>query len=113
MLSDQIKEAILKSGKTVYQISQETGVTNPVLSRFLSTDPETHRDIRLERTADKLAAYFGLSLLPDSPTAAAKSKVKAPAVPAVDWATAEPETKRKGLPTGKPQPSKPAKGKKR
>jgi hypothetical protein len=61
MISKQLKDAILNSGKTPYQIAKETGVAQPVLSRFL-TDDENHRDIRLERTADKLAAYFGLEL---------------------------------------------------
>jgi hypothetical protein len=62
MISKQLKEAILSSGKTPYQISKDTGVAPPILSRFLSTNPDSHRDIRLEKTADKLAAYFGLEL---------------------------------------------------
>jgi transcriptional regulator with XRE-family HTH domain len=63
-ISDQIKAAIRGSGKTLTQIAAESGVSDPILSRFLSEDPDTHRDIRLERTADKLAAYFGLELRP-------------------------------------------------
>lgn len=64
MISKQLKDAIAKCGKTPYQISKDTGIAQPILSRFLSSDPETHRDIRLEKTADKLAAYFGLELGP-------------------------------------------------
>jgi len=68
--------------------------SQPILSRFLSHDPDQHRDIRLETTADKLCAYFGLELRPaDKPKG--KDKVKAPAMPAVDWAAAEPKTKPK------------------
>jgi hypothetical protein len=92
--SDQLKDAIRKSGKTPNLIAKETGVAEPILSRFLSADPDQHRDIRLESTADILCAYFGLELRPaDKPEA--KDKVKAPAMPAIDWATAEPKTKQK------------------
>lgn len=97
MLSDQLKKAIVDSGKTLIEIAEATGVTHPVLSRFLSTDPESHRDIRLEKTGDKLASYFGLTLQPDDGSAA-KAKVKAPALPAVDWAAAKPAKKRKAEP---------------
>jgi hypothetical protein len=83
MISQQIKDAILNSGKTAYQISKDTGVAHPILSRFLSTDPAAHRDIRLEKTADKLAAYFGLTLQPDDqPAAKPKPAAKAKSKPA-------------------------------
>jgi hypothetical protein len=61
-ISDDLKDAIRNCGKTVLQIARETGIPQPTLSRFISTDPKKHRDIRVERTADKLAAYFGLEL---------------------------------------------------
>ena len=93
-ISDQLKEAIRKSGKTPNLIAKETGVAQPILSRFLSDDPDQHRDIRLESTADKLCAYFGLELRAAGKPKE-KDKVKAPAMPAIDWATAEPKTKRK------------------
>jgi plasmid maintenance system antidote protein VapI len=48
---------IIKSGKTAYQLSSETGVVASVISRFLSGE----RDIRLE-TAGKLAAAIGAEL---------------------------------------------------
>jgi hypothetical protein len=93
-ISDQLKEAIRKSGKTPNLIAKETSVALPILSRFLSDNPDLHRDISLEATADKLCAYFGLELRPaDKPEG--KDKVKAPAMPAIDWAAAEPKTKRK------------------
>lgn len=63
MLSKQLKAAILASGKSLSEIAAATGVSHPIVSRFLSTDPDAHRDIRLEKTADKLAAYFGLELV--------------------------------------------------
>jgi hypothetical protein len=74
MISKQLKDAILNSGKTPYQISKDTGVAQPILSRFLSDDTDTHRDIRLERTADKLAAYFGLELAATRKPAKVKGK---------------------------------------
>jgi hypothetical protein len=92
--SDQLKDAIRKSGKTPNLIAKETGIAEPILSRFLSADPDQHQDIRLESITDKLCAYFGLELhSADKPMR--KDKVKAPAVPAVDWATADPKAKRK------------------
>jgi predicted transcriptional regulator len=63
-LSDQLKEAIRESGFSVYQISQRAGVTQSALSRFLSDDPESHRDIRLEATVNKLATFLQLELSP-------------------------------------------------
>jgi hypothetical protein len=92
--SDQLKEAIRASGKTPNLIAKETGVAPMILSRFLSDDPNQHRDIRLESTADKLCVYFGLELRPANKPKG-KDKVAAPATPAIDWATAEPTTKRK------------------
>lgn len=56
-MSDRLREAIKNSGKTVYRISQESGVSHPVIFRFLSGE----RDIRLE-TAEKLAVALGLEL---------------------------------------------------
>lgn len=63
-LSDQLKQAILNSGLSLAELARKSGVPRPVLSRFLSEDRETHRDIRLERTADRLADFFGLELVP-------------------------------------------------
>jgi plasmid maintenance system antidote protein VapI len=57
-IADQLKEAIRRSGKTPYQLSQESGVSQAVLSRFLGGT----RDITLG-TADKLCETLGLDLL--------------------------------------------------
>ena len=57
-IAEQLREAIRKSGKTAYQLSQESGVSQAVLSRFLGGT----RDITLS-TADKLCDVLGLDLL--------------------------------------------------
>ena len=75
-ISEQLREAIRKSGLSVNQLSKESGVPRPVISRFMSDDPAIHRDIRLEATADRLAAYFGLTLTPAKPKTAAPKKRK-------------------------------------
>lgn len=56
-LPEQLRTTIRKSGKPVHQIAQESGVSHPVIFRFLSGE----RDIRLE-TAEKLAVTLGLRL---------------------------------------------------
>jgi hypothetical protein len=56
-LSDVLKQAIRSSDRTVYQIAHEAGVSQIVISRFLSGE----RDIRMH-TADKLAGVLGLKL---------------------------------------------------
>lgn len=73
-LSDDLKAAIRNSGLSLTRIAREAGVAQPGLSRFMSDDPEQHRDIRLEITADKLAEYFGLTLQPASQTRRTKSE---------------------------------------
>ena len=56
-LPTTLRVAIRNSGKTVYRIALESGVSHPVILRFLSGE----RDIRLA-TAEKLAAALGLTL---------------------------------------------------
>jgi plasmid maintenance system antidote protein VapI len=56
-LQDVLKEGIHRSGKTLYRLARESGVSQPIIYRFVSGE----RDIRLE-TADKLAAALGLKL---------------------------------------------------
>ena len=56
-LSQALKDALRGSGKSIYQIAQEAGVSQIVVSRFLSGE----RDIRMA-TADKLAEALGLKL---------------------------------------------------
>lgn len=56
-LSEILKQAIQSSDKSVYQICKEAGVSQIVVSRFLSGE----RDIRLA-TADRLAKALGLTM---------------------------------------------------
>jgi transcriptional regulator with XRE-family HTH domain len=56
-LPEKLRTAIRKSGKTVYRVAKESGVSHPVILRFMTGE----RDIRLE-TAEKLAAALGLHL---------------------------------------------------
>jgi plasmid maintenance system antidote protein VapI len=57
-LSDLLKHAIQSSPNSVYQICKEAGVSQIVVSRFLSG----RRDIRLV-TADRLAKVLGLDAM--------------------------------------------------
>jgi transcriptional regulator with XRE-family HTH domain len=76
-ISEQLRDAIKRSGLSLNQIANLTGLGQPALWRFVSDDPDTHRDIRLERTADKLAAFFklGLALLPEKTKTKPKAKL--------------------------------------
>lgn len=56
-LSEALRIAIRKSGKSVYQVAKEAEVSPIVISRFLSGE----RDIRLG-TADRVAAALGLAI---------------------------------------------------
>jgi DNA-binding phage protein len=56
-LSSALREAIKGSGQSVYQIAKAAGISQIVVSRFLSGE----RDIRME-TADRLAAVLGLKV---------------------------------------------------
>ena len=56
-LSDALRKAIQESPKSVYQICQDAGISQIVVSRFLSGE----RDIRLA-TADRLARALGLAV---------------------------------------------------
>jgi len=60
-ISDALRSAIQANSKTVYQICKEAGISQIVVSRFLSGE----RDIRLA-TADRLAKALGISLAPRS-----------------------------------------------
>jgi len=60
-LSQALKDALRTSSKSMYQVAQDAGVSQIVVSRFLSGE----RDIRMA-TADKLADALGLSLAPTS-----------------------------------------------
>jgi plasmid maintenance system antidote protein VapI len=56
-ITDALRRAILDSGLPFLRIAQETGVERASLSRFVAGK----RSLRLDM-ADKLAAYFGLTL---------------------------------------------------
>jgi DNA-binding phage protein len=56
-LSQALRDALRASDKSMVQIAQDAGVSQIVVSRFLSGE----RDIRLA-TADKLAEVLGLKL---------------------------------------------------
>ena len=60
-ISDVLRDAIKRSEMTVYRLAQESGVSQPVISRFVSGE----RDLRLE-TADRLALALGLRLGPEA-----------------------------------------------
>lgn len=57
-ISDALRRAIQSSPKSVYQICKEAGISQIVISRFLSGE----RDIRLA-TADRLARTLGLEIV--------------------------------------------------
>jgi transcriptional regulator with XRE-family HTH domain len=54
-LSDQIRQAIEKSGKTRYAISKATGIAEATLSRFMTGE----RGLPM-KTLDKLGDYLDL-----------------------------------------------------
>ncbi len=56
-LVDELRNAILHCGQTEYRVAKESGVSQPVLNRFL----RGQRGISLE-TAAKFAAYLRLHL---------------------------------------------------
>jgi hypothetical protein len=60
-ISDALRAAIKASPKSVYQICKESGISQIVVSRFLSGE----RDIRLA-TADRLAEALGIAVVPRS-----------------------------------------------
>jgi plasmid maintenance system antidote protein VapI len=66
-LSDRLRQAIQSAEQSRYEIGLAVGVAQSVLSRFVAGK----RSITLD-TADRLAAYLGLSLLP-TPTTARKA----------------------------------------
>jgi len=57
-LSSSLKRAMKQSSKTSYQLAKDAGVSQIMVSRFMSGK----RDIRLV-TADKLANVLGLKLV--------------------------------------------------
>ncbi len=72
-LTEQLKAKILEA-PSVNSVAVASGVPQPVLNRFVRGD----RDIYLA-TANKLAAYFGLSLQPDGETVKPTKSPRKPA----------------------------------
>ena len=60
-LTHQLQAAIAATKLSLYAIAQASGIAAPVLQRFVNGE----RGITLD-TAGRLAAYLGLSLLPES-----------------------------------------------
>ena len=56
-MTDVLKTAIERSGKTRYQIAKDTGILQTSLSRFMRGETS----LRLDK-ADVLAEYLGLEL---------------------------------------------------
>ncbi len=56
-IDDQLRSAIIKSGKTHYRLAKDTGVSTAVIDRFMTRE----RDVRMV-TAAKLASELGLEL---------------------------------------------------
>ena len=57
-LTDQLRQYVERSGKSLYRISQETGIGQSGLSRFMRAE----RGLSLE-SIDTLAEYLGLELV--------------------------------------------------
>jgi len=70
MLADDLRTAILASGRTNYDIAKEAGIGPEILGRFLDG---TRADIRLN-TAGKIAAALGLRLAGELLDGAASTK---------------------------------------
>jgi len=82
-LSQQLKTAIESHGLPVYLIAEGSGVQPAALNRFLSDDPAKHRDIRLEITVEKLAAYFGMEFTQPTKRPTAREAAVSPAAGAI------------------------------
>jgi DNA-binding phage protein len=69
--SDQLRRAIERSDKTRYRISQETGVSQAVLSRFM------HQKVGLSmETVDLICECLGLRLVADDEPARKRTTKK-------------------------------------
>ncbi len=64
LISEQLREAIERSGKTRYRIHKETGIAESQLSRFVN-DPSVSLSLK---NIDKLCECIGARLVLDAPT---------------------------------------------
>ena len=62
-MTEVLRRAIRDSGLTMLKIAEDTGIQRASLIRFARGDQSLRLDV-----ADKLAAYFGLSLIPGRKT---------------------------------------------
>jgi plasmid maintenance system antidote protein VapI len=72
-ISDELRKAVADSGMSANSLAEALDIAQTTISRFLRGE-----DTRLS-VADKLAAYFNLSLQPDPPATpkrATKAKTK-------------------------------------
>ena len=60
-ITQALKQAINGSGQSDYAIAKGSGVPQPIITRFHNGT----RDTIHIKTADKIAAYLGYSLVPD------------------------------------------------
>jgi hypothetical protein len=56
-MSETLRQEILKCGLSLYRVSKDSGVSYPVLHRFVM-----HRRAASMQAMDKLCAYLGLRL---------------------------------------------------
>lgn len=63
-MSDQLRQAIVDSGLSVYAVAKGSGVSQPVIARFVAGE----RDIRMA-TADQLFAFFQMRATAPKPPA--------------------------------------------
>jgi len=68
-LSDQIRQAVDHCGQTRYRIAQETGISEPTLSRFMSGE----RGLPMA-TLDRLADHLSLDIVQYKSAMAKKGK---------------------------------------
>ena len=59
-VSDQLREAIVRSGLTHYRISQQAGIDTRTLDRFVSGEAPR----MMSHNIDRLCEYLGLELRP-------------------------------------------------
>jgi transcriptional regulator with XRE-family HTH domain len=70
-IAEQLRRAIERSEKSRYRISQESGIAQAVLSRFVNGE----RDLKLE-TTEKLCAALGLRVILEVKTKQTAKKPK-------------------------------------
>jgi transcriptional regulator with XRE-family HTH domain len=63
-LTDQLRRVVIDSGKTLGQITRDTGIAKSALSRFLSGERGVSAHV-----LDRLGEYFGLRIVVDEPRA--------------------------------------------